>query len=263
MDETSSVQELPSPVEESSDQKSKESGFPWSSTIALGVTGLAVGALVGLSVSPVVGVVVSAVVGSAAAIVAAVSGVKKPEGIALNAWPLAAFAALLVVGALGGLKARTSEIFSANPYEAEISRWEVIGIEPDMVARRLFLRSYPPSAGEFPLNGFDVTEELDQWAKVGITNTAVVGQHLVGVSLAQAENGQVTSAIESKGILDGVLLGGTSSECEALYQEWQINGNDWQAAFAYASVERWRALSIITDTETLKDIYEKDLCGTR
>jgi hypothetical protein len=121
---------------------------------ALLVTGVGIGGLVGLSASPVVSIVITSVTGSAAAVVAALSGMKsdtadKPSPWNIDPMPLGLLVLGLIVGSLVGLYMRTHNALSPNTLTLteEITKWTIAGLDKSVVVERLFEQEYPPSDG--------------------------------------------------------------------------------------------------------------------
>ncbi len=131
----------------------------FSTILALVVTGVGIGWLAGLSVSPVISVVITSVIGVAAAIVAALSGVKEEFLDADNSSatlkrflkavtpiPLAWLVFGLIVGAGSGVWMRTHNALSPNPpdpppslaLQEEVAQWEALGLPHEEVVRALF-----------------------------------------------------------------------------------------------------------------------------
>lgn len=245
-------------------QVTDSSNTYWNETnIALLVTGFCVGSLAGLSASPVISGIITAVVASAAAIVAAAAGLQAIVRSRLNAVPLAFFVVALLLGACFGLVLRINNALGIDPVDQDIASWKKRGIDEDLVVRRAFLQAYPPSAGEFPLPSDVIDAQLQAWAKVGITDTSAIGQHLLSLTPVAASTARLADGTGLNLALTALMTGETADSCRALFQALRANNNNYRDAFAKVGVERWRALSVITDTVALKEIYEKDLCQYR
>jgi hypothetical protein len=196
---------------------------------ALIVTGLGIGWLAGLSASPVVSIVITSVTGSAAAVVAALSGLKsdttdKPQPWKIDPMPLGLLILGLIIGSLMGLYLRTHNALSpsALTLSEEITQWTNAGLDKDKVVTRLFDRQYPLSAtGE---------------------STATTGQNSA-MTLLFTEEAPKTC----KTLMDLVA---------------KKDYNDLRTELLSSSVPPLRELpSIITDTMMLVQIVEKVLCA--
>lgn len=152
---------------------SKGTSYPidgWKIWLALLTTGAGIGWLVGLSVSPVVSVVVSSVTGVVTALIALLSGVKlsglngpqinfveheseaTPPQTRYRHWqvnpvPIAWLMLGLILGSSSGIWVRTHDLLSPHTQslseEAEVARWEALGLKKEEVAARLFDRHFP------------------------------------------------------------------------------------------------------------------------
>jgi multisubunit Na+/H+ antiporter MnhC subunit len=120
------------------------------------LTGIGVGWLLGLSASPVVSIVITSVTGSAAAIVAALSGLNKEakeantEGqrrLAIDPLPLAALVIGIVFGSIVGISARNHHWFGSDR-SSEIEQWTKLGLVKEMVVSRLFEQLYPANGAQ-------------------------------------------------------------------------------------------------------------------
>jgi hypothetical protein len=132
----------------------------WQTTLlaylSLVITGFGIGWLVGLSVSPVVSVVITSVTGSAAAVIAAMSGIEgkedKPEDADkvqtsefkwnVTPFPIAMLVIGLIVGSTFGILARNHN-WMGSGLSSELERWTNAGLDEKEVIRRLFDSEYP------------------------------------------------------------------------------------------------------------------------
>ena len=109
---------------------------------ALLITGAGIGWLVGLSVSPVISIVITSVVGSAAAIIAAASGLEgesasPPIPREVDPWPIAFLVIGLVGGSIGGVRARTYDWLEPD-ISQEMAKWTSVGISEEKIRNELF-----------------------------------------------------------------------------------------------------------------------------
>ena len=121
-------------------------------------TGGGIGWLVGLSISPVVSIVITSVTGSAAAIIAAMSGIAQLEsdkkdvdiqkaGWNINPLPLSILVIGLVAGTILGILVRNNSLFGSD-ISIEVQKWSQAGLiqagisEHDIV-HRIFESQYP------------------------------------------------------------------------------------------------------------------------
>ena len=108
---------------------------------SLFITGTGIGWLVGLSVSPVISNVITVVVGSAAAIIAAASGLEDkfiPLGSrSLDIFPLTMLIAGLVFGSYLGICTRTYDWLEPS-ISKEVRTWVSAGIPEEEVVRAMF-----------------------------------------------------------------------------------------------------------------------------
>jgi hypothetical protein len=128
------------------------------------ITGIGIGWLAGLSTSAVLGIVLTSIMATVAAVFAALpaakSILKKPEGLseiqstdpAATAYAPAFLCVLVVgigIGSGAGVWARTHFWFSPSDKEI-IEHWKSLGLDGDMVTDRLFSVRLPTSAVSGP-----------------------------------------------------------------------------------------------------------------
>lgn len=212
----------------------------WSNNTALYylpilITGFGTGWLIGLSVSPVVSIVITSVTGSAAAIIAAMSGVEKKlsdtnqseknEKIKtywiVNPVPLAVLVVGLIVGSIAGILARNNNIF-----------------------------------------GSDISIEMQRWSKAGLTQAGLSEEDII-LRLFDTQfpvNSQLTRSIPPGGT---VLFTVSVEQCDALDAALARTEIDDPEALAKA-LRRFEQLKrlpdIVSDPELLKNIVREVLC---
>lgn len=206
------------------------------------ITGVGIGWLIGLSVSPVVSIVITAVTGSAAAIIAALSGLEdkpdegkeasrpKPPLLRWNIDPLPLM--LLVVGILLG---------SLLGIKARNDGWL----------------------------GTDLSIEVKKWTDVGLVDAGFTQEEIVRrLFESQYYTGTTTLAAKSsQGSPDGTILFNSSSpECQRLVGAsiiTRVKQDDTLAnALRGSTMSQLRELpAVITDTLALAEVVEKILCA--
>lgn len=202
--------------------------------IFLTIIGAGIGWLVGLSVSPVVSIVITSVTGSAAAIIAAMSGLEDKSNQSdgndkllfrnyrwqVNPLPLA----LLVVGILFG---STIGILARN------QSWF----------------------------GSDVSIEAHKWTRAGLTGDGYSQDEIV----RKLFNRQLSTGTSvTKPVTSGtVLFAVDSEECEALRAAaLRTPDEELISALRNSTVKQLRNLpSVVTDYPLLKAIIEEALCA--
>ena len=125
------------------------------SYLSLIVIGIGIGCLIGLSISPVISIVISSVTGTAAAIVAAMTGLERPGGSddaqpAANRWqinpiPFALLMLGLLAGAALGISARNTHVLGSD-ISAEVAKWSKTGLTEQEITQRIFEAQYPENA---------------------------------------------------------------------------------------------------------------------
>lgn len=212
------------------------------------IIGFGVGWLMGLSVSPVVSIVITSVTASAAAIIAALSGLEgKPDQaqqgngqqLLVSRWtvdplPLMVLVIGIVGGSLLGIKAR-NDSWLGSPVSIEVKRWTDAGlVGPDglndkELVRRLFESQY-------------------------YTGTATLA-------------GNAPTSVTAFPALGTVLFSISSSDCERLIAgsaQWFAKSDPvpLENALRTSSEPKLQQLpDIITDTQTLAEVVDKVICA--
>ncbi len=126
-------------------------------TLSLAVAGLGIGWLIGLSVTPVVSIVITSITASAAAVIAAMSGVQRTDGdsgggrrlfpfdLRVSPVPLALLMVGMMIGAPAGVMVRSQNLLGLD-VRSEVKMWTDLKVPADDVAQRLFDARYPPGA---------------------------------------------------------------------------------------------------------------------
>lgn len=266
-----------------------------SSLVAAGITGLAVGCLVGLSASPTVQAVLSVVMGSVAAIIAAISGIDEgaiskavdkvlpnddrlenddvakgtsnradlsSDRRSMNPWPLAIFVLFLLVGSGFGLFARTHNWLGSYAAVQEKAVWTELGFDENEVKDALYSQRFPLSGKAQMLRLNSLEAELGIWESVGVSRTLAGNALLAHIYGPQV----VSSPTKEEAVLgrqathlqSGALVASRTDSCIELRN--MIDKYDVQTALSMSLEERWRPLSVISDTQSLELIIEIDLC---
>lgn len=209
------------------------------------ITGLGIGWLVGLSVSPVVSIVITSVTGSAAAIVAALSGLEeKPEALeatnrgqpirtrwSVNPLPLTILVIGILVGSAFGVRAR-NQSWLGSAVAGEITQWTRAGLtgpgwSPEEIARKLFESRYLASG------------VLTNTVTTSAPSISPVGGYLFAVD-----------ATECKRLLGAVDVARQGADDSVLRAELSSSTNQ----------QLWQLPVIITDTTVLQNVVEQVLC---
>lgn len=215
------------PTETSSDWKKRLIAY-----FSLLITGMGIGWLAGLSVSPVISMIITTIIGSAAAIIAAVSGLNNQQVDnddtngsnvrrfpSLDTLPIAALVIGLVIGSYFGILARTHD-------------W----LEPDM------------------------TLEIKKWTNLGVSlKKQAIADKMFNreFSMTNIVSGDAGSASVRADV--GAFFADGSNECENL----RVLTDDElrEALIISAENPHWRALpEIIEDAEVLEELLVRVLC---
>jgi len=244
--------------------------YPKIYILSLLATGLGIGWLVGLSTSPVVLIVITSLTGSAAAIVAAMSGLEKnPETAGntsqnhnyqwkVNPIPIAMLVIGIVIGSAGGIYVRNQNLLgnSNSQLADEIKQWSDAGLDKTEVARRLFENRYSYRGWL----GTDLSNEVDKWTKAGITDTAQVANRLFESTYPLNYELSTTPAnllSNSKSDSNSILYGSTQDACITLVGHAKTEQDDakFRDIVAHSQVKQIKTLSgVITDTQTLREV---------
>lgn len=262
----------------------------WSSIVALSIAGFGIGSLVGLSASPTVQTVLAVVLGGTATFIAAIGGVESRNVISgigkvlsgkqdtlntsnsgeivgadglplskqvIDPWPLAIFILLLLIGAGVGLKVRTLNWLGTNSILQEQKVWVQLGFDEKEVNNELYAQRFPMSGLTKVHRLETLQEELDLLVNAGITNTVASQALLTHIYGSHTPNPSTT---EVPGVLfsEGALLAGSTEACREIRN--MLDTIDLQTALSLSLEKRWQVLSVITDTASLNDIFETDLC---
>lgn len=180
--------------------------------LAIFITGGGIGWLTGLSVSPTISIVITSVTGSAAAIIAAMSGIEKnptnPNQSEnnektkiqwdVNPLPLAALVIGLVGGSIFGIYVRNNNLLGSDMDVAiEIQKWSAFGIQKQDVVNRLFDINFPSdgqlvsSPGQSILTGttvlFSVSSDQCDILRAASIRTEVEGSDALANALRRIE----------------------------------------------------------------------------
>ena len=167
------------------------------------VTGAGIGWLVGLSVSPVISIVITSIIGSAAAVIAAVSGLdirdrdsdKADKRLSLDSRsldpvPIATLVIGLVIGSYFGIQARTYEWL-----EPDISlvheKWVNLGLSEKEVRDAMFKNEFSNTAG---VSG-----------AIGASQTNSKDSVLFAIEIQECENLLVLTREELRGYLNIIV----------------------------------------------------------
>lgn len=244
-------------------------------------TGCGIGWLTGLSVSPVVSIVITSVTGSAAAIIAALSGLeekpdeanhtnkRQPFGWQVNPLPLMMVVIGIVLGAIVGISARNQHWFGSS-VSAEIAQWTSNGLAKSQVADRLFAQRYPAPLYTRPYTqtlswiGGDLNAEVKRWTDAGLSKEEAA-RLLFAIEYPAISSSSTTATTPPTmtGQFGSLLFSAAvRSECESLLPL-VVKGDyaNLQTELRSSSISAWRALPIIvTDTQQLAQIVEQVLC---
>lgn len=205
-------------------------------------TGIGIGWLLGLSVSPVVSIVITSITGSAAALIAALSGLedKTEQEPAANK------------------RARFPTQWAVNPLPLAIL---VLGI--------LIGSAFGVWARNHSWLGSEVTSEVTQWTRAGLTNAGWTQADIVRqlfesryVSTGTMTNTTITAFPSTKNY-GTVLFAVDASECQQLIAAAQLEDDAVlrNALASSTTTQLWQLPVIITDTATLKLVVEQVLCA--
>lgn len=238
------------------------------------VTGLGVGWLVGLSVSPVLSIVITSVTGSAAAIVAALSGLEDrtneigSEGQHrvwrwnVNPMPLALLMIGILTGSIIGILARNNHWLGSD-ISSEILKWTDQGINRKDILDRLFEVNYPYSPYSTTYTQ-TLDAEVTHWTQLGLSREKVV-QQLFDKRYASNTTTE-SSKVNSDSRLGTYLFATDVNECDNLLAASEMskamsNGQILTEAFKSSTDKRLRQLpTIVTDAKILQSIVENILC---
>lgn len=254
---------------------------PFAIAASLFFTGLGIGWLTGLSVSPVVSIVITSATGSAAAIVAALSGLEeKPDeannttkrprfGWQVNPLPLMLMVIGIALGAMAGISARNQHWFGSS-VSAEIAQWTSNGLAKSEVADRLFAQRYPAPPYTRPYTqtlswiGGDLSTEVKRWTEAGLSKEEAA-RLLFAVEYPAVSGGSTAAVAPPTATIQfGSLLfsAAVRTECESLLPL-VVKGDyaNLQTELRSSGILSWRALpAIVTDTQQLAQIVEHVLC---
>ncbi|MBV7336176.1 hypothetical protein KFU94_49670 [Chloroflexi bacterium TSY] len=208
----------------------------YSPYLAIFVTGSGVGWLVGLSISPVVSIVITSVAGSAAAIIAAMSGVDKKATDDSND------------------NHRSHAQWTVNP--APLT-WLVVGLIVGLILGILARNNH--------LLGSDISTEIKRWSKAGLIQAGLSKEEIVlklfeaQISTVAAGGEEATQSGASTPSTGTVLFTISADECGALRRT--LYGSEQDLKRAVDRVKQLKNLSgVVNNPETLKNIVEQVLC---
>ncbi len=206
------------------------------------IIGVGIGWLIGLSVSPVVSIVITAVTGSAAAIIAALSGLedKPDEGQAANRpkppllrWnidplPLMLLVVGILLGSLLGIKAR-NDGWLGTDLSIEVKKWTDAGLveagfTQEELVRRLFESRYYTGTTTLATQ----RDQANPFGTILFSSSSSECERLVGAS--------IITRVKADDTLANALRGSTVSQLRELP-------------------------AVITDTLALAEVVEKVLCA--
>jgi hypothetical protein len=253
----------------------KNSSYPIRYVISLIFTGLGIGWLIGLSISPVVSIVITSITGSAAAIVAAMSGLEqrppannkdddnddKNTQIHPRRWraspiPIAWLIVGIVAGSAIGIYVRNQDLLGGSDLTIEIKRWTDIGLNEEEVARRLFESRYSYRGW----SGTDLSGEVEKWLNAGLTNKEEVARRLFEstypLGAAPAVNtGETKEAKPTSTVLFTV----STTQCDTLYKA--LARSNEKLVEELGRMEHLRNLPDITnDPQALERIITEVIC---
>lgn len=246
------------------------SSYPKVYLISLIITGLGIGWLAGLSVSPVVSIVITSVAGSAAAIIAAMSGLEnqsKTEGDSktknihfskISPVPIAVLVVGIVAGSIVGIYVRSHNWLGNPSLAKEVEQWTELGLNREEVARRLFENKYSYRGWM----GADLPAEVQKWTGEGLTNEEVVRRLLEStypvdyeVSTKTATSGGTDPTVGAATVLFTV----EATECGNLYKA--LSRSKEAFVKELGKIESLKELpTIVNDPQTLEKLVTEVLC---
>lgn len=245
------------------------------SLVCILVTGIGVGCLVGLSVSPVVSIVITTVVGSAAAIVAALSGLEdrasetgaeRQRRLArwrVNPLPLALLVTGLLAGSLVGILARNNHWFGSD-VSSEIQKWTGLGIDTQDARNRLFETSYPGSS--FSGTYTQTLSVIEQWTELGLPREEVV-RRLFERTYPSSGGATATTGSTGDSPAGTYLFAVGVAECDSLLaaverSKAKADDEELIVALKSSTSSNLRKLpTVIPDVEVLRSLVEGVLCA--
>ncbi|MCB0172036.1 MAG: hypothetical protein KDJ97_15920 [Anaerolineae bacterium] len=238
------------------------------------LTGLGVGLLVGLSISPVVSIVITSVTGSAAAIIAAMSGLEnKPKSDnddnvqsnsslrwTVNPIPLAILVIGVVIGAGFGIYVRNQDLLGGTNVSSEIKQWTDAGLDQQEVTRRLFENRY--SYRGWLGTDSDLSAEVEKWTKAGLSDEEEISRRLFESTyplepiLTTNEAGTTSDDMTDRSVL---FTSAGTTECDKLYKA--LARSNEKLVVELEKIEDLRNLpNIVTDPQTLERLITEVIC---
>lgn len=239
--------------------------------LSLLLTGLGIGWLVGLSVSPVVSIVITSVAGSAAAIIAAMSGLenqpkaesdskaKKIHFSKISPVPIASLVVGIVAGSIVGIYVRSHNGLGNDPSLAkEVEQWTELGLNREEVTRRLFENKYSYRGWM----GTDLSAEIEKWTSEGLTNEEVVRRLLEStypVDYEFSTNTATSGGVDPNDGVAGVLFAVEATECGNLYKA--LSRSQEALVKELGKIESLKELpNVVNDPQILEKIVTEVLC---
>lgn len=237
------------------------------------VTGLGIGCLVGLSISPVVSIVITSVTGSAAAIIAAMSGLEDKSETGntqsnrnlrwnVNPAPLTALVVGLVIGSGYGIYVRNQDLLGGSDLSAELKQWTDAGLDQEEVARRLFENRYSYRGWL----GNDLSAEVQKWTNAGLTNQEEVTRRLFESTYPMNYELSTNTEKPELGQNGSVLFDVTiQNECNRIvgYAYTEQDDAKFRDIVTHSTIPRIQDLpNVITNTNSLREVLIT-LCEAR
>lgn len=238
------------------------------------VTGIGVGWLIGLSVSPVVSIVITSIVGSAAAIVAALSGLNeadqeespkdKPYPIQrpINPMPLALLVLGMLFGSATGVLARNQHWLGSD-VSGEVKKWTDFGLDRKEVLDTVYAAHYPLITNTI-IPTETLAAELEWWVQLGMPREEATRRLFENrYSILSGTSNSTPPDTSSSGTFLFAIDAMTCTSLLAAAAMSTATGDEThlRQAMASSTVKQVRQLpDVVTDPKVLHEIVEQVLC---